>query len=156
VDVVCILLEGTPVLFLRELLFMIPINLRHHAEHYSESLFEQAGYTSPVWQSLAKWPGTFGIFFISGCVTNLPDSLNSNLKSVKSEIHHLRPFIKHEVKRLGGVGPFLIRYNAGWALRGLTIAISASSTFVCMDFYKMLYYKTSSSVTQSPSRGSFA
>ena len=68
--------RGTPALFVRELLFMIPINMRHSAEKASEQVFEKAGLTSPTMQSFAKWPGIISIFFISGMVTNIPDSLN--------------------------------------------------------------------------------
>jgi hypothetical protein len=129
---------GTPALFFRELLFMIPMNVKHYAEDYSDQLFAKAGFTSPGWKSFSKWPGTFGIFFLSGVITSIPDSLNSNLKNDNGKIHKIGELIKTEVKERGTVG-FLRRYNSGAFLRGLTIAISATATFVCVDFYKKVF-----------------
>jgi hypothetical protein len=134
--------RGTPFLFLRELLFMIPINVRGMAEKFSEDQIEKAGFTSPTVKKYSKWPGTFGIFFVSGYFTNIPDALNSNVKKDGTEVFKAGEYVSQEIKKRGMVG-FLKRYNTGAPMRGLAIAVSATATFVCVDMYKYLYHQQS-------------
>eukprot|EP01126_Amoeba_proteus_P001960 TRINITY_DN10612_c0_g1_i2.p1 TRINITY_DN10612_c0_g1~~TRINITY_DN10612_c0_g1_i2.p1 ORF type:complete len:312 (-),score=39.58 TRINITY_DN10612_c0_g1_i2:138-1004(-) len=129
---------GTPALLCREFLFMVPINARPWAERRSQQFFAQSGMTSDWAQFIAKWLGTFSIFFVSGFLTNIPDSLNSHLKNDRSEIRKIGPLLKHEYAQGGVLGIFK-KFSRGSLMRGLTVAISATATFVCVAFYEGLY-----------------
>eukprot|EP00039_Didymoeca_costata_P018990 m.335826 g.335826 ORF g.335826 m.335826 type:complete len:288 (-) comp17686_c0_seq1:235-1098(-) len=129
---------GTPALFLRELLFMIPINVKGHAEEGMKEVFRERGLVSEKEQFIAKWTGAFGIFFVSGAFTNIPDSMNSHLKNNKAKIHKIGPLIKSYVDERGVAGT-LKYFSKGWQYRGLTIAISACSTFAFVELYQYLH-----------------